>query len=355
MADSASQQTYDWLVEHQIDLLRFERRTLRGLFSVLDELSQEIADEILAAQATQHRRLRLEQILTIIYDLINETYTGFSDEFTDTLADLAGMEANAAAIAVNTVIGAELVNPVIAPALLNALATETVIDGVVTGDYWKKQQADYKRLFAVEMRKGIIKGETVQQLVKRITDKDGEIKNIADLKRRQVESLVRTSVNAVTSEARDATWRANKNVIKGYQHVSTLDKRTTIQCAARDNLIWDIDKKPVGHSIEFKQTPIHWGCRSLIVPWLKGYSELNKNDRRMIKPSTRASMDGQVSESLNFNDFLKTKSDAFINEYLGAERAKLFREGKIEITDMVDDQGEMLTLKQIKEKIGIKP
>lgn len=70
-----------------------------------------------------------------------------------------------------------------------------------------------------------------------------------------------------------------------------------------------------------------------------------------IKPSSRASMDGQTAADTTYQSWLKTKSDAFQDEVLGPSRARLFREGKISLTDLVDPTGRPLTLDQLNAKI----
>lgn len=70
-----------------------------------------------------------------------------------------------------------------------------------------------------------------------------------------------------------------------------------------------------------------------------------------IRPSSRASMDGQVASTTTYPDWLKTKSDAFQDEVLGPGRARLFREGKASLADLVDPTGRPLTLEEINAKI----
>lgn len=64
--------------------------------------------------------------------------------------------------------------------------------------------------------------------------------------------------------------------------------------------------------------------------------------------STRASMDGQVPASLNFETWLKGKSKAFQDEKLGPGRADLWRRGVITLSDLLDQWGNPLSLAQLK-------
>jgi hypothetical protein len=60
-------------------------------------------------------------------------------------------------------------------------------------------------------------------------------------------------------------------------------------------------------------------------------------------------MDGQVSEKLNYSDWLRTKPADFQDEVLGAERAKLFRDKKVDIDRFTNDRGRTYTLEELRE------
>ena len=61
-------------------------------------------------------------------------------------------------------------------------------------------------------------------------------------------------------------------------------------------------------------------------------------------------MDGQVAADLTFGDWLKGKPVEFADEMLGKGRAQLWRDGKITLQDLLNAQGQPLTLKQLRER-----
>lgn len=67
--------------------------------------------------------------------------------------------------------------------------------------------------------------------------------------------------------------------------------------------------------------------------------------------STRASMDGQVASTLNYETWLKEKSNAFQDEVLGPTKANLFRKNLLTLSDMVDQSGKPLTLSELNVKL----
>jgi len=64
--------------------------------------------------------------------------------------------------------------------------------------------------------------------------------------------------------------------------------------------------------------------------------------------STRASMDGQVPESQNFEKWIAGKPDSYADEVFGKGRAELWRQGKISVRDMVDQRGRPLPLSALR-------
>ncbi len=83
----------------------------------------------------------------------------------------------------------------------------------------------------------------------------------------RLDALARSAVAAVAADAVMATLKANKEVVRGVQWMSVLDNHTTEQCQGLNGRAWDIEGKPIGHDAKFPgEPPIHWGCRSMIIP-----------------------------------------------------------------------------------------
>jgi hypothetical protein len=141
-------------------------------------------------------------------------------------------------------------------------------------------------------------------------------------------------------------------------------------CMALSGKLWTTkEKKPLGHSLDYPGTTAHWNCRSTQIPVLKKWedliakkdqAEIDEEFRRQlreqgfsddeianIKRNTRASMDGQVAKDITFDDWLKGKSPDFQDKMLGRGKGKLFRDGKISLTDLVDQRLRPLTLDEL--------
>ena len=91
----------------------------------------------------------------------------------------------------------------------------------------------------------------------------------------RLDALARSAVAAVAADAVMATLKANRDVVRGVQWMSVLDNHTTEQCQGLNGKAWDLEGKPISHDQKFPgEPPIHWGCRNMLIPILKPWSEL---------------------------------------------------------------------------------
>ena len=161
--------------------------------------------------------------------------------------------------------------------------------------------------------------------------RDGVLEGIG---RRQAESLARTAVQHFSEAARERAIQENADLFQGILWNATLDRRTTRTCQLRDGLVWDLDHRPVGHSLEWLDGPgrAHWGgCRSTGVPVLKEYDDLLAAGivPEKLGPQQRAALDGPVPATTSFEDWLRDQEpDVQADALDSAVRAEEFRAGK---------------------------
>jgi hypothetical protein len=169
--------------------------------------------------------------------------------------------------------------------------------------------------------------------------------------RAQARTLVKQSVTAAQNQTRLESLRANADVVKGVEQISTFDNRTTEICMAYSGGTWDLDGEPIlGCSLPFNNgPPHHWNCRSVLVPITKSYEELGINQREL-PAGTRASMNGQVAADMSFDKWLKGQPKSIQIELLGQTKAALFRSGKLALRDLVDQTGRKLSVQSISAK-----
>jgi SPP1 gp7 family putative phage head morphogenesis protein len=358
---SVNDRILDLITDRAINLQRFTSGQRRNAAKFLKRLEGEIVSQLAkidptGVQRTTYRSKRLEALLKQVRETIKASYRAEGTRLIGELRELADMEAAFAASSVNKTIGVEIMTVGVTRNQLGALVDGVAVQGAPVAEWWERQAGDTFFRFTDQMRLGIAQGETNGQLVRRVRGgtQNGEVvKGLMQISRQHAESLVRSATQAVSQRARQATYDANEDVLKGLAWASTIDMRTTVDCASRDGLLYSVsDRKPIGHSLPWGGGPgnLHWGCRSTSVPVVKSWQELGF-DIDELPPSTRASMDGQIPSDTSFEGWLTRKSKAQQDEYLGKGRAELWREKKLTFRDLVDGNGRELTLEQLRERL----
>lgn len=335
----------DEAVARQIDLSRFDASIRGRVIGLLEDLEREIIATLAdATDLTTWRRDRLQRQLSDIRAVIDGYYGRISTLSAVEMQGLAAAEAQWQVDVTNKALGWDLMSAMPSETQLARLADATLIQGAVQGDWWKRQSADTQFRFMTEMRMGVGQGQTNAQLVARV-------RGLLGTSKRNAEAVVRTSVQTVAGRARQDTLRANDDVVRGQQQVSTLDSRTSDICMAYSGAVWDLDDEPIdGTTLPFNGgPPRHWNCRSTLVPVLKSFRELGADFEDM-PARTRASMDGQVAGDLSFADWLESKPPEFADEMLGKGRADLWRRGVITLPQLLDQSGRPLPLEQLRTR-----
>jgi len=370
----------DEIITHSLHLERMKVDVKVRVFTFLKQLEAELVQDLVkidptGAKAKTFQVARLRALLRQTRESIKTYYSKSSVTHATALTDTAKKESEFAKLAVDKAIGVDLSTVALTHDQLLAVTGNTIIQGAKSRDWWAKQAGDTTERFKLSMQLGVARGETLEQLVARVrgTKAKGYTDGVMAVSRRNAEALVRTSVQAVANKAREDTFKANTDVIKGFVWLSTLDGRTSPFCIQRAGLRYDMLYQPIGHSIPWLEGPgrIHWGCRSSSTAILKSWDELaGKTIRTGGRPSdiesmfrrrlsekgmseeqvsralmnSRASMDGYVPKDISFADWLKGKSAEFQDGVLGAKMATLWRSGRITTADLVSTAGRELSV-----------
>ncbi len=337
--------------QHQIRLESYKDGEVRRILKLLDKSERDIIAKLKArgiriagrpfdpgAASTQ----RLEALLQAIRESNTAAMRRISEQIQGDLRELAKHET---AWAANTITNSfpeaaaiEAVQPNIAQVAAAAIATP--FQGKLLKDWVKDlDRASYTRLKeAIQI--GVVEGETIPQIVRRIvgTRANRYSDGILTWTRRSATALVRTAVNHINTQATNAVFQANADLIKGVRWDSVLDSRTTPICQARDGKVYPVNSGP--------RPPAHINCRSSIVAITKTWRELGVNIDEA-DAQTRASMNGQVPAELTYGLWLKGQPRSFVEEVLGAKKARLFLDGKLPIERFVNRAGIPLTLAQL--------
>lgn len=189
------------------------------------------------------------------------------------------------------------------------------------------------------------------------------VQNVTKQVSRQAEAVARTGMSHATSVADQMVAEANDDVIIGVMWLSTLDSRTTITCASLDRTTYRVNEGP--------RPPAHFNCRSRVTMLTRDITDIAQG--KTGKPTqaeidaaaerrTQGKRDGidydqgrarPFDAGTSYGQWLKRQPAAIQDEVLGRRRAKLFREGKVQIDQFVGADHQPLTLKQLEQKLGI--
>jgi SPP1 gp7 family putative phage head morphogenesis protein len=333
-------------LRHHIGIQRLSSAVARDVLRVVAESDAEIVAKLQARGATLEgtfTSVRLVSLLRSIREINTEAHVIIGRNLRSDLADVARYEAEFQEALLNRALRVEVdwVSPT-AP-MLDAVVTQKPFDGKLLADAVRTMGQNKFKALQEAIQKGMIQGETVDQIVRRVRGspslnyRDGVMR----LGRTSAERLVRTATNHVSNAAREIMFEENKDYIKGVQWVATLDTRTCMRCAALDGKTFKVGSGP--------RPPYHWNCRCTVAPVTKTWREMGI-DIDEAPPGTRASINGQVSETETFQTWLKKQPASVQDEALGPTRGRMFRSGEIDIDRFVDTRGNQLTLDELRER-----
>jgi SPP1 gp7 family putative phage head morphogenesis protein len=458
MAKNADKLFREFSNVNAIDLARVEAGEVRRTLSVLEDLESDLVRTLQKEAPSIRKQRRIGDVRRAVEDAINDGYSVLKANNRAALAGLAKASSESTVAILNRSVGATVFNPILTEQQIAKLANAEVMFGraggaAKIGQWWDGQRDDFKVRFGRQLRLGYALGEGVDDISKRLIGTEGA--NFKDgttsVSKRNAEILTRTSVQAVSNEARLATFAGNSDVVKGVEWLATLDDRTCPVCQALDGLAWEMNAdgsigSPIGHSKAYPGSVAHFQCRCTTVARTRSWEELNgsaeaagdqpdqtpaadpptprdeadtdpgepvpsrfrRNVEEGIDPSepypiptrkpkpiragegsdvggmtagefearvrarmakdgvdpakidkaiirARASMDGQVGETLDFDAWLRKQSDARRLAILGPSRKELFDRGVITTRDMTDQANRPLTVAELvrKSELGL--
>ena len=229
------------------------QRVANGLSNKVSSVYQDIIDDIdLTIRSADNINLR--NMRSAIKELQSRIDVDINFLYKD-LDGLAVSEATYAFNSTNAVVGVDVFSKFPPESVIDNITKSTLMEGATIGQYYRSLNDSMKFDLDRTLKMGVTIGETNEELAKRVSDK-------LLVSKRHAMTIARTGANAVASQARQATYEANSDVIGGWQYNSTLDSRVSNFCKAYSGLEWDADKKPIGHKNPYRLPPsqTHWNC-----------------------------------------------------------------------------------------------
>lgn len=378
---TANEELHDALVRHQIYLLRYSGYVRNRMLAVLDTSNKDLADKIITRLAnnkglsTGVEWTRLNSLMESIARIRGEVWDQANAEFKDNAVALAKQEPIALSNIVTVTLPVEIEVAMPGANLLRSIALSQPFQGRILSDWAAGMQDDELRRIHVAIQNGMIAGEDMQAIARRVvgTAQLGGADGVLNMTRAQVESVTRTAVMHVANHSRSAWFAENADVIEQEYFVATLDSRTTPICRANDGKVFPLGKGP--------KPPLHFRCRSLRIAAIDGtlagerpakpfvekelvqeYAKRNRlgdiSSREDLPHGTKGDYDkfargrirelvGPIPASTTYQKWLEGQSKTFQDDVLGVTKAKLFRDGGLKLDRYIDRNGNELSLAQL--------
>ena len=243
MPENISDQLADKYINHAVNLQRVTADVRSRTLGYLEQLQRDLVEQLRDNDPTQpaitaFKRKRLEKLLGDTKATISTAYTKMQQASNKEIRGLVEVEGEFAVNTIDKIVKADITSVKFTPEVINSIMSDTLIKGAPSRAWWSRQSAGLKKSFEDQMRQGVLQGEPLSTLVQRVRGKATGKRNtywigdkrktfvefkggIMDTGTRQAEALVRTSVQAISNEARYQAFQQNDDVIPvSYTHLT---------------------------------------------------------------------------------------------------------------------------------------
>jgi SPP1 gp7 family putative phage head morphogenesis protein len=328
-----------------IERLKYERHVGNAVDALLDREFSRLLDIILSAKyrdLTAFQRQRAAQLFAEVGKRLGASYQDVTTFVTREMQQYAQLEATVArAQAVGTLgatagevsiqIGASLPK-----AYVESIA-KLPIQGLRIGEWFDGRAATMTLEAKRIIQQGLIEGKGPTDIARRIVaDARAQGPVLSRRAKQEARAITRTVTNAVQNDAALAGYeRLPESVSDSYRLLVVLDARTTTICAALADRVFRYDDPAR------KVPPFHVACRTGVQPIIRG-ADVSIGDQRSNPMNLRS-----------YADWLKAQPIGVQNDILGVTRADLLRRGKMSLSDAIDADARVLSLKELRAKIGL--
>jgi len=337
--------------QEQIFNFQFRNKSVKNVLEVMQKIEQDLRLKVLSIDGETLTKKRSKKILKwaaksnkILKQLVTATT---EEDFKNLISNELEFQNDTIQSSLPSDINIETTIPTIDSVWKTANARP--YEAKKMSQWFDSWSTENKQIVENTVKAGVIKGQTLQQMTRELFGtrannyKDGKLQR----SRSQIQTIVRTTNSHILNTTKESFYQENEDIVKGYQWVSTLDSRTTLICINLDGKkdLYDGSVTELNGEVP----PSHFGCRSTTTPILKSWKELGF-DKDELSESTRASMNGQVAETINYPEWLNKQSAKFQKSVLGPTRYKAWKNGDIKINQFTDNKNNILTIDQLKSK-----
>ena len=331
--------TIDDSISHQVRLLRLAASIGANARAILTAADEHLLDflakhlrRLLSAPPVTQLAMR-GQIGIAVDEITAEAFDAVQGRFLTDAADLARYEADFQSRMISRAAG-KAVN-----VELDRAALEQVLAAPIMGRSIPEQMDDAAAARALKVKQAIGKastsGGTLDDALKAIQGtedaalRDGQLQGA----REWLDTLAATDTAGVADAAGRQVY-VKSGAVRGELWVSVLDSHTTPVCRANSQAQRKLGEKRwtrTDGTFYDGPYPAHWGERSVIVPMIGA---------------------NPVPDIVTYPEWLKAQPEEKQLEALGAVRLRLFKDGRLPLSALVDQRGRPLTLDELRANEG---
>ena len=269
--------------KHLIRILRQGGKASKALGQVLLDGRDDILTQV--SQAMRDRSPQV-QVLRMVHKEVGGLQTAANDLLTEHGLEAAQYQ-SASSAAYLVVLGLPDTNEyrVTKKFVREVFKKPMLAQNVSVADLISGQMASMDMHLVNVTRQAYSSGSTIHSVSKFIRAASGQLDD-ATL-RRKADALARTSISRVANSTRYETFSSEEGV-KGVIYTATLDHRTSNVCKVLDGTYWS-------NFDDVREPPLHVGCRSTLVPVLKGES-LKSVKEQLMRPAVEPKSVRQLEE-----------------------------------------------------------
>ena len=242
---------YDRIVDHMADVRLYEegvqiqnrriikrhRKNLRDLLqkNIRADVSKEVSR--FGTEFLSHKRNTLKEFSTSQLDFHSDNLFKEVNKF----------------YKVNRPKTKELLAEITGPTMRGAKDLSTNVRNISAGELVRIQS---------KVKAGLANGRPPKEII-------ADVLKTTKLTENQARALTRTSITATQTSALRKVAEENKEIIKGFMFTAILDSRTSPICSYHNGKVYEVDDKRF-------VPPLHWNCRSSLVPVIKSKEEMQQ-------------------------------------------------------------------------------
>jgi hypothetical protein len=316
----------DEYVKHALQLIRVANGLRADASALVRQMAQKIRLLLLGENLTELSFPALKRIVNEADSIAFEVFNQLEEQQISAVEDLIRNEVEWA-----TRTG-DYERAVSEAKILEQVKTFTTV-GETISEQFDRIASNFHANVLQQVRQGADANQTDRQIVARIVGQGPLMSGgIGERTLRDVTGTIDAQVQAAADAGRRLAMA--QNGVNAIQWHAVLDPLVCPSCGERADKFWTIDGKPIAHDIPFMPIPAHPWCRCIYLP-----QQIPENMLDKIKPTN------------TFQKFLNSLTQAQQEDVLGVGRTQLWRDGKITLSDLIGQNGLVMTLKELKNSL----